>query len=67
MIARWMVLLLCWCFLASSAAGQGWLDARLWFENPSKGTEIPGALLAEPGDRIAIRFMTHVDPFFEMK
>ncbi len=67
MIARWMVALLSWSCVASSAAGQGWLVTRLWFENLTRGTDNAGALLAEPGDRIAIRFMTQVDPLFVMK
>lgn len=53
---RWLFALTCILGSAAACTVQAGFQARLWFENQTKGTSNSGPLLAEAGDRIAIRF-----------
>ena len=48
------------CVLASVPV-IGMYTARLWFRNETKGLEGPGAIPAEPGDQVSIRFAYWTD------
>jgi len=57
----WYLLIGVGCLFLSALPVAADYVARLWFRNETKGLEGPGALPAEPGDQVSIRFAYWTD------